>query len=93
MWLSADMFIRCAGIRVWMDGEELTLPAAPENNRYSERESAGKMRIEFLYETITVPSTQVSVMYEVGTDGAMLVRAHYFGKSGRRSCLYLGCVL
>lgn len=82
MWLSADMFINCAGVKVWIDDTEIALPVAPENNRYSEKEFAGKIRIEFLYETITVPSTQVSVAYEVAADGGILVRVHYHGKSG-----------
>lgn len=82
MWLSADMFINCTGIKVWIDDTEIALPVAPENNRYSEKESAGKMRIEYLYETITVPSTQVSVAYEVEADGGIFVRVHYYGKSG-----------
>lgn len=82
MWLAADMFVRCAGISVWIDGEEKKLPSAPENNRYSDREYAHTARIEFVYETITVPSTQVSVSYEVQTDGGIDVSVHYFGKSG-----------
>lgn len=82
MWLSADMFINCTGIKVWIDDREIALPVAPENNRYSEKESAGKIRIEYLYETITVPSTRVSVAYEVEADGGIFVRVHYYGKSG-----------
>lgn len=82
MWLSADMFINCIGIKVWIDDVEIKLPTAPENNRYTEKEYADKMKIEFLYETITVPSTQVSVAYEVDADGGILVQVHYYGKSG-----------
>lgn len=82
MWLAADMFVNCAAIRVWIDGDERKLPSAPENNRYSDREYAYTARIEFLYETITVPSTHVSVSYEVQVDGGIDVCVHYFGKSG-----------
>ena len=38
MWLAADMFIQCTGITVAVDGKEIQLPCAPENNRYTGEE-------------------------------------------------------
>lgn len=82
MWIAADLFIHCIEARVRVDGEEIPFPAAPENNKYSNQEYAGKAEVEFLYETITVPSTRVLVAYEVDGAGRILVRVHYYGKSG-----------
>lgn len=81
MWLSADMFIKCTGIRVQVDGREIKLPTAPDNNRYSENEKAEKISIEFVYTTISTPSTEVSVAYTVETDGKIRVDVHYIGNS------------
>lgn len=80
MWLSADMFMQCIAIRAEVDGRKIMLPKAPENNRYSERESARKVKLVFVYETITVPKTTVEVSYEVSADGKIIVAVHYFGK-------------
>jgi len=80
MWLSADMFMNCAAMKVEVDGEEIPLPKAPENNQYTGKESAEKVSLTFVYETITIPSTSVSVSYEVDAKGAIRVDVHYFGK-------------
>lgn len=82
MWLSADMYLDCTDRKVWIDGSEINLPIAPENNRYSDREYAKKVKVEFRYETITVPSAQVTVAYEVEADGAITVKVHYYGTKG-----------
>lgn len=82
MWLAADLFLGRIGVKVCVDGEEIPLPAAPENNRYSDKEYAKQVQIAFKYQTITVPYTEVAVSYEVGVDGAISVNVHYYGKSG-----------
>lgn len=81
-WLSADMFLNLAEIAVCVDGNEIPLPCAPENNRYSEKETADRIRISYTYETITQPSTRVRVTYEVDGSGLIDVEVHYFGREG-----------
>lgn len=80
MWLAADMFIRCIGGRICIDGKEITLPIAPENNKYSEAETAESVEIIYTYETITVPKTQVEVTYQVNGEGRIAVAVHYHGQ-------------
>lgn len=82
MWMAADMFIRCIGIRVLADDVEIPMPTAPENNRYSGKEQAERMKIIYTYETITVPATTVQVSYEVEQQGKIRVTVHYVGKEG-----------
>ncbi len=79
MWLAADMFVNCVGGSVKVDGEELGLPMAPVNNRYSGNETAESVVITFVYETITVPATKVTVSYEVNVQGQIRVNVHYHG--------------
>lgn len=80
MWMAADMFIRCIGGKVCVDGKEISLPVAPENNRYHEEETAGDLEITYIYETITVPKTQVEVTYQVNGEGEITVTVHYHGQ-------------
>lgn len=82
MWLAADMFMRCSGYRVWIDGEETQDFRAPANNRFNGDECAQRAAVEFSYETITEPSTTVTVRYEVEESGRMGVEVHYYGKAG-----------
>lgn len=82
MWLSADMFQNCVGIRVWIDGAEIELPVAPINNRYTGNETAMELTICFSYETITNPVTTVDVTYRVTCDGEIRISVHYHGKVG-----------
>lgn len=83
MWLAADMFIRCTDIAVAVDGENIPLPCAPENNRYADGvPTAGRVKITYTYETITVPATRVCVAYEVAGDGGIRVDVHYYGLKG-----------
>ncbi len=81
-WLAADHFIRCRDIEVFMDGISQGKPCAPENNRYGKEQFAGEMRICYVYETITQPSTTVKVTYTVEENGKMQVDVHYEGKKG-----------
>lgn len=82
MWLSADMFLSCLGSKIRVDGMEIPFPKAPENNCFTGKEAADRVRISFTYETITVPKTQVEVSYEVNAEGEILVEVHYLGKEG-----------
>lgn len=80
MWLGADMFMKCTNVRIQIDGKEIPLPKAPLNNQYQGNETAERVRAEFTYETITVPSTEVSVAYAVSVNGKIRVDVHYYGK-------------
>lgn len=82
MWLSADMFINCIGGEVSVNGEKIPLPWAPENNKYSAKETAERIKITYLYETITRPSAKVTVSYEISTNGEILVKTDYYGVQG-----------
>lgn len=79
MWLSADMFIACVGESVQVDGRDTELPIAPFNNQYTEEETAETIAVTFVYETITVPSTTVTVTYEVNVQGQIKVDVVYCG--------------
>lgn len=81
MWYAADMFIRCADIRVAVDDIEIPLPVAPENNRFvGESNLAEKVCVTYIYETVTTPSTQVEVSYTVYAGGSLRVEVHYKGR-------------
>lgn len=80
MWLAADQFVRFADVSVAIDNQEIPLPTAPENNRFCENETADCVQLTYTYETITVPSTEVTVIYRVTSDGRIHVRVHYTGK-------------
>ena len=80
-WLAADMFIRPAGITVAVDGEEIPMPLAPENNKYSPEETAEKVSITFAFETLTVPAAKATVTYTV-TAAGVNVACKYFGQQG-----------
>lgn len=82
MWLSADLFQKCSEIQVKIDNKEIPLPIAPENNRYGENEWAEQVEICFTYKTITVPTTEVKVCYQVNFNGQIRVDVHYYGKEG-----------
>lgn len=82
MWLSADMFIKCTDISVFVDKNQICLPLAPQNNSYSEQEKADQVKIIYTYQTITVPSTTVEVAYQVTACGDIEVEVHYNGKAG-----------
>lgn len=82
VWMSADLFIYCINMKVKVDGNEIPLPKAPENNRYTGKESAEKVSFTFEYETITSPSALISVTYEVDAAGMIRVDVHYSGKKG-----------
>lgn len=82
MWLAADLFQKCSRIQVKIDKKEIPLPIAPENNRYGTEEWANQVEICFIYETITVPITEVMVSYCVDLTGQIGITVHYYGKIG-----------
>lgn len=82
MWLGADLFIRCTGAAVSVDGKEMGTPCAPENNRYTSAETAEQVQIIYSYETITNPAASVEVSYTVEADGRILTEVHYCGRKG-----------
>lgn len=82
MWLSADMFMTCKNIEIFIDGELITLPKAPVNNHFKGNETASLVEVVFTYETITVPSTTVDVTYKIINTGEMDVTVHYHGVKG-----------
>ncbi|HJE86525.1 MAG TPA: beta-galactosidase small subunit, partial [Levilactobacillus hammesii] len=65
MWLGADMFTQCTHVAVAVNDRAIPLPIAPENNRYTDHETAEKVAITFTYTTPTVPTTTVDVTYQV----------------------------
>ena len=80
MWSAADRFIKCLEIDVLVDGKEIPFSCAPENNRYSDKESAESITLIYTYETITVPKTQVTVSYTVNAEGTIRIKADYQGE-------------
>ncbi len=82
IWYAADRFIKVTGVEVSRDGSVIPLPVAPENNRYSENETAKEIKITYVFKTITVPSTEVSVSYTVTADGKVRADVHFEGKEG-----------
>lgn len=81
-WLAADMFMDCKDVEVIMDGVSQGKPCAPENNRYGSDIKAEEMVVRYIYETITRPSTTVTVTYTVDGTGKIKVDVHYAGVKG-----------
>lgn len=82
MWMGADVFIKCTGVKIRADGKEVTTFLAPSNNCHSNHEYVQSLEIAFTYETITVPAAAVEVTYEVNGSGRILVHAWYRGQQG-----------
>lgn len=82
MWLGADLFQRCTGIQIVVDGKMVTDFLAPGNNAYSNQEYAEDVEITYVYQTITVPATTVDVIYAVSTDGKLRIKVQYHGAKG-----------
>ena len=80
-WLSADMFIDCKDVQVFMDGEVQKI-YAPDNNSYEGDVSADEIMVQYTYETINTPSTTVVVTYTVDITGKIQVNVHYNGVKG-----------
>lgn len=82
MWLAADCFIKCVAITVSIDDAPVTVPLAPANNVYGGAVIADKAEVTFVYETLTQPQTNVTVKYEVVSNGDIHVQVQYAGKKG-----------
>lgn len=81
-WLAADMFIDCKDVEVVTDGESQGKPCAPENNKYGGDVFAENITIKYVYETITIPTTAVEVVYSVDNKGKITVNVSYKGAKG-----------
>ena len=79
MWLAADTFIRVKGASVSVDGKDIPLPIGPENNKYSDNETAEKIKITHVFETITIPATCIEVSYTVTAGGRITVHCMFHG--------------
>lgn len=79
MWLTADMFIRCKGSDIKVEGKAIPFPAGTENNKYSDQETAERISITFTYETSTIPVTDVIVTYEMFAGGKIEVTSCFKG--------------
>lgn len=80
-WLSADYFQKCTNIDVTVDDHHFAgLPL--DNDHYSNDETAEQVAMTYTFETLTVPSTTVTMTYTVTSDGQIKVAVHYTGKKG-----------
>lgn len=82
VWSAADRFVRCVKVTARMDTQEISMPPAPENNKYNGDETCERFEITYTYETPTVPVTEVTVSYLVEADGRIQVQVDYLGKEG-----------
>lgn len=82
IWLAADQFICCMGVKVLVDGEDKHQPDTLGNNRYTGTETAAVAEIVYTYATVTVPAAAVEVGYRVDAQGQILVKVHYRGLEG-----------
>lgn len=81
-WLADDYVASCVGIDLTVDGHHYDqLPIAPVTNQFSNDTTAQEVKIQYTYQTVTVPQTTVTVTYQVVADGTITIRAHYHGKT------------
>lgn len=90
VWSAADRFVRCVKVTARMDEQEISMPPAPENNKYNGDETCDRFGISYTYETPTVPVTEVTVSYLVESDGRIHVQVDYLGKQGLPELPVLG---
>lgn len=90
VWSAADRFVRCIKVTARMDGQEIGIPPAPENNKYNGSETCNRFEITYTYETPTVPVTEVTVGYLVEADGRIHVQVDYHGRQGLPELPVLG---
>ena len=81
-WLAADMFIDCKDVEVIADGVSQGKPCAPANNCYGGDVYVENIVVKYTYETITTPSTTVTVTYTVNETGKITVEVYYAGVKG-----------
>lgn len=90
VWSAADRFVRCVKVTARMDEQEISMPPAPENNKYNGDETCDRFEISYTYETPNVPVTEVTVSYLVESDGRIHVQVDYLGKQGLPELPVLG---
>ena len=90
VWSAADRFVRCVKVTARMDEQEISMPPAPENNKYNGDETCDRFEISYTYETPTVPVTEVTGSYLVESDGRIHVQVDYLGKQGLPELPVLG---
>ena len=90
VWSAADRFVRCVKVTARMDAQVISMPLAPENNKYNGDETCDRFEISYTYETPTVPVTEVTVSYLVESDGRIHVQVDYLGKQGLPELPVLG---
>ena len=90
VWSAADRFVRCVKVTARMDEQEISMPPAPENNKYNGDETCDRFEISYTYETPPVPVTEVTVSYLVESDGRIHVQVDYLGKQGLPELPVLG---
>lgn len=90
VWSAADRFVRCVKVTAQMDEQVISMPPAPENNKYNGDETCDRFEISYTYETPTVPVTEVTVSYLVESDGRIHVQVDYLGKQGLPELPVLG---
>lgn len=90
VWSAADRFVCCVKVTARMDEQEISMPPAPENNKYNGDETCDRFEISYTYETPTVPVTEVTVSYLVESDGRIHVQVDYLGKQGLPELPVLG---
>ena len=90
VWSAADRFVRCVKVTARRDEQEISMPPAPENNKYNGDETCDRFEISYTYETPTVPVTEVTVSYLVESDGRIHVQVDYLGKQGLPELPVLG---
>ena len=90
VWSAADRFVRCVKVTARMDEQEISMPPAPENNKYNGDETCDRFEISYTCETPTVPVTEVTVSYLVESDGRIHVQVDYLGKQGLPELPVLG---
>lgn len=81
-WLAADMFIDCKDVEVTTDGVSQGKPCAPDNNKYGSDMFADEVTVKYVYETVTIPATTVTVTYIVAFEGKINVNVSYKGAKG-----------
>ena len=81
VWSAADRFTRCVEITAKVDGKELPMPPAPDNNQYSGKETCESFEIRYMYVLPTAPRTTSEVIYRVEKDGRIHVQVSYQGRA------------
>lgn len=91
VWSAADRFVRCSRVEARMDGEEIAIPLAPANNKYTGKETCDRFEMIYTYETPTVPATEVTVTYTVERMAEFMCRQSIADNRVCRSFRYSEC--